>query len=96
VRCYLLEGKHASGASMDGRIIGLSISEAELELERSLRQLTDLRLVVVDAHGAEVGKPLYAKVLPRGAGAVDGVVGIRFTAVSPASAAWIRERLAAP
>jgi adenylate cyclase len=91
VRCYILEGKQAAGAPIAGAIAALSPSEAVIDVERPFRQLTDLRLVLVGGEGEELGEPLYAKVLPSGGG---GQVAVRFTAVSPASAEWIRETLA--
>jgi class 3 adenylate cyclase/CheY-like chemotaxis protein len=90
VRCWRLEGKHVGGDVFDGQLTALSSNETELATASPLEALTNLKVRLLDAAGAEREGDLYVKVTTVAAG---GPARLRFTAVPPELERELKARL---
>jgi adenylate cyclase len=83
----IVEGKDTGGNPVPGRLVRLSRNGAVLRAERSLRPLTNLKVVILGAEDRPAVDGLYAKTLPASPSATERLTAIRFTSVPPAAAA---------
>jgi adenylate cyclase len=89
----VLEEKFLGRTVHEGRLAALAESEAGIECELPLVPLTNLKVELKPAPGANPGGEIYAKVI----GAVIGASGqtrIRFTSLSPELKLWVRQETA--
>jgi class 3 adenylate cyclase len=77
----LLEGKHVGPTTFEGRIVRLSTESAEIHSADAMEPMSNLRMHVRDADGADVPGDLYVKVGARAP--ADGTFVVRFTASPP-------------
>jgi adenylate cyclase len=82
----MLEGKHLDGQQRQGALTHASEAEAEVRCERPPRAFTDVRIELHDGEGE-----IYGKVMPWDR--EDSGFRVRFTSISPATAAWLARRL---
>lgn len=87
----VLDGKHMTGATMEGKIVALSSSMALIEVEESMEALTNIRLEFSDLNNSKHGiqGDLYAKAVEQTANSAG--IKIRFTAVPEDVAEIIRQ-----
>ena len=86
----VLEGSQTSGAIAKGMLTKISCKGAEARLEAPVPPLTNLKMRLIDTHGAEIPGMLYGKVLGSAAQAGESVA-IRFTSVPPEIASLMRK-----
>jgi adenylate cyclase len=92
--CFtVLEAKFLGQTVYEGRLAAISDFEAGLESELSLVPLSNLKIEVKSAAGANPGGEIYAKVIGAVAGA-SGQTRIRFTSLSPELKAWVQQTVA--
>ena len=92
IRFSVLEGKHDNQAFYLGKVLRLAEHEAEIQAERGFRELTNLRMTLIDREGQEVSSELYAKVIET---ASDSplVFRVNFTALPPEAVQFFRNLL---
>jgi adenylate cyclase len=88
----VLEGSQTNGAIAKGMLTKISCKGAEARLEAPVPPLSNLKMRLMDAHGAEIPGMLYGKVLGSAA-QTDDSVAIRFTSVPPEIAALLRKMI---
>jgi len=84
----VLEEKFVGRTVHDGRLAAVSDSEAGIESEVSLAPLSNLKIDLEPAAGANPGGEIYAKVIGPVAGSPQ--TRIHFTSVSPPLKTWLR------
>lgn len=83
----IVEGKDTGGNPIRGRLVSLSRDGAVLLAERSLRPLTNLKIVILGSEDRPAIDGLYAKTLPASPSGAERRTTIRFTSVPPEAAA---------
>jgi adenylate cyclase len=89
----VLEEKFLGRTVHEGRLAALSESEAGIESGLSLVPLSNLKIELKPAPGANPGGEIYAKVIGAVAGA-SGQTRIRFTSLSPELKIWVQQTAA--
>lgn len=89
----VLEEKFVGRTVHEGILSALSASEAVIESDLSLAQLSNLKIDIKPAAESNPGGEIYAKVIDLIAGSADKA-RIRFTSVSPELKAWMRQTTA--
>jgi class 3 adenylate cyclase len=90
LRFTVLEEKFAGRTVHEGRLTSVANSEADIESELALLPLSNLKIQLEPAAGANPGGEIYAKVISAAAGA-SGQTRIRFTSVSPELKGWVQQ-----
>lgn len=93
VRFSVLEGKHDSQAFYKGTVVRLAEHEAEIQSERSFRELTNLRMSLVTQDGDEMNSELYAKVIEN-ISETPPLFRVNFTALPPETEQFFHHLLA--
>jgi adenylate cyclase len=86
----LLEGKHVSGDTAEGRLVALSMREAAITSTKSLDRLANLRLRLTGLNGVIIPGDLYAKITA----CDEGRYVLRFTSVPEEIKSFLRSTLA--
>jgi adenylate cyclase len=82
LRYEVLESNQVKGKMSEGSLIKVSRKAAEVRLEATVANLSNLKMRLIGSKGQEVPGTLYAKVLGAVPGS-DNNFSIRFTSVSP-------------
>jgi adenylate cyclase len=91
----VLEEKFLGRTVHEARLTALSESEASIETVLSLAPLSNLKIELKPAAGANPGGEIYAKVIGAVAGA-SGLTRVRFTSLSPELKIWVRQTATRP
>lgn len=82
LRCSELGGKHVLESEYNGWIIALSLKNAEVEFDKQLTLLTDLKMSLNDVPSDLASKHFYGKVIEGTSSGKYGYV-VRFTSMPP-------------
>ncbi len=92
-RCTVLEGKHLGNATLTGRLVNLSARSGEVHTHHAIAARSDIKIELMDHHGATIPGDLYAKVVGSPAENRPGFT-VQFTTISPEIAAFFQDVLA--
>ena len=93
VHFTVLEEKFVGRTVYPGTLVSVSDSEAVIEAELKLTPLSNLKIELKAAAGANPGGEIYAKVSSERS-AASGQTRIRFTSLSPEIKTWVQELMA--
>ncbi len=82
IRYAIVERAHNSGDMLKGRLTQLSLKQAELRLEQSVPDFSNVEIHVIGFDGKEIPGTLCAKVVGTAAGSSAGLF-VSFTSMSP-------------
>jgi len=86
----VIEGKHVSGDSIEGKLVALSMGEAAISSAKALERLANLRLRFTGLNGVIIPGDLYAKVTA----CEESRYVLRFTSVPEEIKSFLRSTLA--
>jgi adenylate cyclase len=90
IKIDVIEGKHVSGDSIQGKLVALSMVEAAISAAKTLERLANLRLRLTGLNGVIIPGDLYAKVTA----CEESHYVLRFTSVPEEIKSFLRSTLA--
>ena len=89
VKYMPLDGKHATGKTLTGKLVKLSEREAEIETSEMVKTMSDLKMQIIAPDGKQIPGDVYCKVRSVG----DERFVVRFTALPDEAQQFLHQRL---
>ena len=94
VRYFKIDGKQVSEQAAPGLMVALSTKGADVQAEEHVAPMTNLKLRLLGADGAEIPGDLYAKAVEASGGGKPSFA-VRFTSMPPEVEVFIKNKLGA-